>query len=243
MSGWWSKRRARAAGAAALLAAIGCGPAAARPAQPSFAAEVCARAPAEQETAEVIYGVIVEPSGRPIAGARIEAVRTDREEAWWQSLESFQVTTAVNGAYSLALPPGPYVARVTSGAHELLWVHLIASAHVTRRLDAKIERALPAGIVDVIEIGRERVAIAPDCEWTCPDEQAPPPDWWRGALACPAGTRLTYERALNRIAIEVSCRTPDGVRHGPYAAWSTSRGSAAATYGWYQHGDKCGAWR
>jgi len=229
--------------AALLLAAIGCNHAGSRPAQPSFAAEVCARVPAEQATAAVIYGVVFEPSGRPIGGARIEAVRADREEAWWQSLESFQTTTAANGSYALPLPPGPYLARVIAGAHELLWVDLIARAQATHRLDAKIDRALPAGVTDVIEIGRERVAIAPDCEWTCPDEQAPPPGWWRGALACPAGTRLTYERALNRAAIEVMCQTPDGVRHGPYAAWGTNKGSAAAQYGWYQRGTRCGAWR
>jgi hypothetical protein len=160
--------------AAFLLVAIGCSGAATRHAQPSYTTDVCAQLPADDPTAAMIYGVVVEQNGRPLGGARIEAVRADRDEAWWLSLESFQTTTAANGSYALALPPGLYLARVTTGDHELVWVDLFALAHVTHRLDARIDRASPAGITDVINVGRERVAIVPDCEWACSTEPAPP---------------------------------------------------------------------
>jgi carboxypeptidase family protein len=232
--------------AAMLLVAIGCSGGATRPVQRPYMTDVCVRPPADDPTREVLYGVVVEQNGRPIGGARIEAVRADRDEAWWLSLESFQTATAANGSYALALPAGPYLARVTAGSHELLWVDLVARAHGMHRLDARIDRALPPGITDVIAVGRERIAIASDCEWTCSTEEAPPPGWWRGAIACPAGTRLTYDRAQSRAAIEVSCQTPDGVRHGPYTAYAAgdpSKRGAVATSGWYERGKECGARR
>ena len=228
--------------AAFLLVALSCSGAATRHAQP-YATDVCARVPPDNPTAAVIYGVVVEQNGRPLGGARIEAVRADRDEAWWLSLESFQTATAANGSYALTLPPGLYLARVTAGDHELMWVDLLARAQGMHRLDARIDRASPAGIADVIDVGHERVAIVPDCEWACPTEGAPPSGWWRQALACPAGTRLTFDRATSRAAIEVSCQMPDGARHGPYAAWDTGKRGGAARYGWYQRGEKCGAWR
>jgi hypothetical protein len=223
--------------ASVLCAVAACSGATPKPARVTAVACVELAPPAATRSA---YGVVRDPDGAPIAGARVTVREWRYGGPVWRSAARAEAATGADGAYVIDVAMADAVVEYEHAGRTVVWTR-VSGAAGAHRIDVVLDGRQPAGVIGVFDA---RTMVGSACgPWICPADRAPAAGWWTAATPCPAGAHLAFQSSREVPRIAVACVAADGVEHGAITQWGMgSDGGWVVSSAWYDRGEPCG-WR